>query len=114
MTTQPIPLHDIDQLVATYLEIQDQISGLNGQAAHIKAQLAGLGIGEHATTSGVSVKVREPNRSFNLDRAWTMLTPDQQKVCLSPDGKKVRSQLPEVLLEQCMDAGKGQPVVTVG
>lgn len=115
MTTQPAqPIRDVDQLVDLYLDIKDKITQLTSQADTIKAQLRGLGVGEHATTSGIKVVVREPNRYLNVERAWAMLTPDQQALCMSPDPRKVRSQLPSVLLEQCMDAGKGDPIVTVG
>jgi len=108
----PIPLHTIDQLVDTYLDLADQVAQLTAQQAHIKDQLRDLGIGQHKA-SHATVAVRPPNRYLNVDKAWNMLTPAQQALCTSPDGKKVRSQLPSVLLEQCMEAGKGDPIVSV-
>lgn len=114
MTAVPTPLHDVDQLVDTYLDIADRIKQLTDQQNHIKDQLRDLGVGEHQTSGGVPIVVREPNRKFNLDRAWLMLTHQQQQLCTSPDAGKVKKQLPGVLLDQCMDPGTGATIVSVG
>lgn len=112
--SQPTPLHDVDQLVGDLLEVQDQIADLQARATHIKGQLADrVGTGNSAQVGEVTVAVREPNRKFVLERAWTMLTPEQQALCVSRDAALVKKQLPEVLLEQCYDAGTGGPIVTV-
>lgn len=117
MTTQPDqaqPIRSVDQLVADYLDINDKIQALTGQADTIKAALRDLGIGRHATTSGIPVVVTAPARRFNIDRAWTMLTPDQQYLAVGPVAAKVKAQLAPVLLDQCMDPGAGEPTVRIG
>lgn len=119
MTSSPIPLHgdrsfDLDDQVRHYLELADQIERLQTQAASIKVRIrTELGLGNHKTSYGVSVSVASPSRTFNAARAWDLLTEEQKALCVSPDSKKVRKQLPEVLLETCMDEGTGDPRVTI-
>lgn len=108
------PLHDLDRLASTFLELADQIAELQSQQDHIKAQLRDLDVGKHTSPSGIPISIEAPRRSFNSERAWSMLNPDQQAVCMSPDARKVKAQLPAVLLDACMDEGTGQPIVKVG
>lgn len=111
MTVQPIK--NRDQLISDYVDIRARIERLTAQADNLKAQLRDLGVGKHEGPGGVVVTVAPPARRFNLDRAITMLTPEQLAVCQGPVAAKVKGQLPPVLLEQCMDPGTGDLVVTV-
>lgn len=113
MNTQA-PAIDVDAEVRAYVDLTEKIEQLNAERAAITARLrAALSTGKHDTTFGVSVSVATPSRSFNLERAWTMLTPAQQALCTSPDAKKVKAQLPPVLAEQCMDESNGDARVTI-
>lgn len=114
--TQPTPIRTVDQLVGDLVEAQAAMAALADHANTLKAQIADrVGVGGEHKYGDVTVTVREPNRRFNLDKAVAMLTPEQLTMASTtiPDAKKVRSFLPPVLLEQCMDAGTGAPVVTV-
>lgn len=102
----------LDDLVATLVDLNDKIAHLDAERAAIKAAIIDTGVAEHAA-HGVTVTVRPPSRRFNLDRAWTMLAPEQQALCVAPDPKKVRAQLPPAVLDACMDDGTGNPVVSV-
>jgi hypothetical protein len=102
---------NLDDLVARYLDLTEQIEHLDNERAAVKAQLRDAGPGRHATTYGVTVTVAA-NRRFDIDAAWTMLTPEQQALCVSPDAKKVRAQLAPALVESLM-ADAGEPRVTV-
>lgn len=115
MSEQPVtPLHDLDQLASTFIELADKIAQLQAQQDHIKDQLRDLGVGKHSSPSGIPITIQAPARYLNTERAWGMLTRQQQNACMSPDYKKARAQLPPVLLEQCMDEGTGKPIVKVG
>lgn len=103
----------LDDDVTRYTELADQIAELTAELKTVRRRLAAHGEGTHATASGLVVTVRPPSRSFNTDRGWTMLTPEQQLLCVSPDPKKIKAQLPGALLDACMDPGKGDPVVTI-
>ncbi len=118
MTTQPTheaaaPLRSLDDDVLHVLRLQEQIEDLQSQLVAAKGRIADRGVGQYATATGVKVTVSEPPRSFDLERAWGLLTPEQQAVCQSPDSKKIREQLPPVLAEACMAAGTGKPRVTI-
>lgn len=108
-TTTPV-----DDLVAEYLDLADRIQVLTAQQDNLRARLRDLGPGRHPTSSGLTVTVTPPSRRFNLDRAWEMLTVEQQTVCVAPDPRKVKAQLPPALTELCMEPGTGNPVVKVG
>lgn len=111
MTTQPTRTFDDD--VTTYLELTEQIEELESQRAAVKARFIDRGVGQHASSSGVTVTVSAPSRRFNLDRAWAMLNSEQQSLCVSPDASKVKGQLPGALLDECMDEGTGSPRVSI-
>lgn len=111
MTAQPI--QSLDDDVNTLLDLTERRDDLNNQIDAIKARLAHRGVGNHHTSTGTVVAITDPNRRFNLDKAWSMLTPEQQALCVSPDPKKVKSQLPPVLAEDCMEPGTGAVRVTV-
>lgn len=65
------------------------------------------------TSAGVRVTISDPLRAFDLEKAWTLRTPEQQSVCQSPDNKLVRQQLPPVLAEECMAPGTGKRQVRI-
>lgn len=109
----PQAIRSLDDDVAHVLHLQEQIEELQSQLVTAKGRIADRGVGKHTTTSGVTATVSEPPRSFDLEKAWGLLTADQQAVCVSPDSKKIREQLPPVLAEQCMAAGSGKPRVTI-
>lgn len=112
---QPTPIRDVDALAGLAVDLQDQIAQLGDQLKNVKAQLdEQLGEGDHKTTSGIKVKVQGPNRKFNPDKAWLLLKPEQQAVCMSRDVAKVKGQLPQVLIDACMDPGTGANIVKVG
>ncbi|NUQ89597.1 MAG: hypothetical protein HOQ43_14205 [Glycomyces artemisiae] len=111
MTAQPI--QSLDDDVAAYLDLTERIEQLEARRTTIRARLAQRGEGTHTTTAGIAVTVTPPNRRFNLDRAWTLLTPEQQALCTSPDPKKVKAQLPGVLVDELMEPGTGAFKVTV-
>lgn len=115
MSSQPQPIADLDYDVAAYLELTEKVEELNSQREAIKARLAQRGLGEHVTTTGTVVAVTPPNRSFDLDRAVGFLTDQQREVCRVDgfDAKKVKTQLAEVVLDQCWNEGKGAPRVTI-
>lgn len=107
------PIQTLDDDVADYLDLTERIEQLESQRNAIKARLAHRGEGDHTTTSGVVVSVTPPNRRFNLDRAWSLLTEDQKAVCTSPDPAKVKRQLSGVLVDECMEPGTGAVRVVV-
>lgn len=102
---------DLDADVRAYLDLTERIEELTAERENIKARLRATGVGRHDTSFGVVVSV-SANRRFNIDGAWSALTPEQQALCLSPDAKKVRSQLPPALADAFMDDA-GEPRVTV-
>lgn len=115
MTAQPVPqpIQSLDNDVAQYLDLTDQIEQLESRRNAIKARLAQRGEGTHTTTTGIAVTVSPPNRRFNLEKALAMLTEEQVAVCMGPDAAKVKKQLPPVLAESCMEPGTGQLRVVV-
>lgn len=116
MNAQPQPIRTVDQLVQDLLDVQEQSAQLADRASSLKAQIAELvGVGGEAQVGDVKVTVREPNRRFNIDKAVKLLTPEQVELATvaKPDPTKVKQFLPPVLLEQCMDAGTGDAVVSV-
>lgn len=110
--TQP-EAHPYDDDVRRYLDLSETIEALNAERETVKNRLRDLGPGKHPSVNGVTVTVTPPSRRFNPDRAWTMLTPEQQTLCVSPDAKKIKAQLPGVLLDQAYDEGAGSPVVKI-
>lgn len=114
MTAQPAqPLHDLDTLVATYLDLAERIEDLTRQQAHVKAQLRDLGVGEHQTSSGITVTVSAPSRRFNRSTALSLLTEEQKALCKDYSDALIKKQLPPVLLDQCMDEGTSDPIVRI-
>lgn len=103
----------LDTLVTRYLDLTEQIEQLTAARDNVKAAMRDLGPGEHVAESGNKVTVTAPSRRFNVDRAWTLLSPEQQALCVAPDARKIKAQLPQVLVEECMDAGKGDLQVRV-
>lgn len=108
-TTRP----NLDDLVSRYVDLQAQIADLTDALEGVKSQLRDLGPGEHRTSNGAAVVVSPPPRRFNLTAAWSLLTEEQRAVAVAPDPKKVKAQLPEVLIDQCMDPGTGAARVSV-
>lgn len=101
----------LDDDVRAYLDLSERIEQLTAERENIKARLRAAGVGRHETTFGVAVSVSS-NRRFNIDAAWAALTAEQQALCLSPDAKKVRSQLPPALADAFMeDAGEPRVVI---
>jgi hypothetical protein len=94
-------------------EIQDSQSRLNDEAEHIKATLRGrLRPGQTGLNGGAPVVKIQATRSFDLDAAAGLLTDEQRQLCVVEllDAKKVKAQLPAVLVESCMKA-TGKPKV---
>ncbi len=109
------PLRTPTDLVSEIVDLSDQIAHLTERLAARKRELGdAVGIGSHKI-AGVDVSVREPNRRFNAARAAELLAPEVLELCRNEgyDPKKLRGFLAPVLLEQCMDAGTGAPVVSV-
>lgn len=104
---------DLDAEVREYLELTDRIEQLTRERDDVKARIRKAGPGKYETSFGVGVTVTPPPRTFNGTKAWSMLTPEQQALCVSPDPKKVKAQLPAVLVEECMEEGTGEPRVLV-
>jgi len=114
MTATTATADKITTTVQRITELQAHADEVNNEIRALKLELAQLlPVGSHAT-AGVKVTISNPSRRFNADRAWSMLTPEQQAVCVSPDPKKVKAQLPPALLDACMDPGAGAPVVKIG
>lgn len=111
MTAQPI--RSLDDDVAALLDLNDRIDDLESQRKAIRARLAQHPVGTHETSHGVTVTVAAPPRKFNRERGLAMLTEEQRELCYSLDEKKIKEQLPAVLLEQCMDEGAGALRVTL-
>lgn len=105
---------ETDHLVGRYLDLKDEAEQIAEQMETIKDQLRALGVGQHSTSTGVTVTVQAPSRRFNLDKAWSLLTPEQQSVCVAPAAAKVKAQLAPVIAESCYDPGTGAPIVKVG
>lgn len=99
-----------------YMELSEFLAEANDELTAIKARFRALGDGAHKAPCGVAVEVKPPNRTFNLDKAVALLN-DQQKIAsvadTAYDPKKVKAQLPPVLLELCMDPGSGEARVSV-
>lgn len=106
-------LRSLDDDVAVVIDLQEQIEELQSQLVAAKGRIADRGVGQYETTTGIKVTVSEPPRSFDVEKAWGLLTDEQRAVCQAPDSRKIRQQLPPVLAEQCMAAGNGKPRVTV-
>lgn len=117
MTTNPVTaLHTVDGIVGELVEVLERIEQLQERATHLKTRLADeIGTGNETTVGNLVISVRAPSRRFNLDKAAALLTDEQRQVCTvtSLDPKKVKAQLPPVLLDEAMDPGTGKPIVTV-
>lgn len=117
MTTNPVtPLHTVDGIVGELVEVLERIEQLTERATHLKARLAeDIGVGNETTVGDLTIAVRGPSRRFNVDKAAALLTEEQRQVCTvtSLDPKKVKAQLPPVLLDEAMEPGTGKPIVTV-
>lgn len=116
MTTEQ---QTVAQLAADLIAAQDDASQIAERIATIKAQIAAqVEVGTSVTleeAGGLTVSVREPSRRFNAKKAAALLTPEVLELC-RPDGydaAKLKSFLSPVLLEQVMDPGTGNPIVTV-
>lgn len=111
----PTPLRDLDRLAAAWLDITDQIDALTAQRDVVKAQLRDLGLGEHVAANGTVVTVTAPSRRFNARTAQALLPAEVLELCRADgyDAKKLKEYLSPVLLERCMDAGTGDPIVRV-
>lgn len=98
-----------------YLDLAEVIEVATSEMSAIKARLRVLGTGAHESPSGVQVTVTAPNRSFSLTKAVALLNEEQLLLCKADgyDGKKVKSLLPPVLLDLCMEAGSGDARVSV-
>jgi len=106
---------NIDALVQRRIELDDIIAEAQIAKAAINAQIVEeLGIGSHSV-AGVTVTVKNPNRSFNLDRALTLLTDEQKALVMSTsaDPAKVKQFLSPILLDAVMEPGTGNATVTV-
>jgi hypothetical protein len=106
---------NIDALVQRRLELDDIIAEAGIEKAAVNAAIVEeLGIGSHSV-AGVTVSVKNPNRSFNLDRALTFLTDEQRELAMTtaPEASKVKQFLSPVLLDAAMDPGTGNATVTV-
>ncbi len=113
-TATPADLPTLQAEVELYLHLADQISAMTEQQKEIKARIAAtVPVGEKVAVGDVKVSVAPPSRRFNADRAFTMLTPEQQALCLGPVPVKIKANLPPVLLDACMDPGAGDPIVTI-
>lgn len=112
-TTPDAETHPYDDDVRTFLDLTERIEKLTAEREAVKQRFRALGVGNHPSVNGITVQVTAPPRSFSLEKGWKLLTAEQQAVCMSPDAKKVRAQLPPVLLDSCMDEGTGEPRVTV-
>jgi len=114
MTPTTDTADQITSTAARITELQDHANQINDEIRSLKIELAALlPVGSHKT-AGVTVTISSPSRRFNTDRAWSMLTPEQQAICVSPDPKKIKAQLPGTLVDACMDPGKGDPVIKIG
>jgi riboflavin synthase alpha subunit len=116
MTEQPNvqQLHTVEHLVAALAGIQDEIAELEARARTLRAQLVDqVGVGNSLDVNGVTVTVRGPSRTFDLDAAWNALTPEQQALAVERSAKKVKAFLPPVLTDTFMKPGTGAPIVTV-
>lgn len=98
-----------------YLELDELLSSVQEEMSAIKARFRTLGEGAHKAPCGVAVQVSPPNRSFNLTKAVGLLNDEQRELCKADgyDPKKVKGMLPPVVLEICMDPGKGDARVSV-
>lgn len=99
-----------------YVDLDDRIKDLQAQQASIKGRMRdNLDLGKHDTDAGVTVTISAPSRRFNPVRAAELLTEEQREVCRADgfDPKKLKAQLPPVLMETCMEAGTGDPVVRI-
>lgn len=106
---------DAETVVARITELQEQAELIDIEIRKAKADLAAnLDLGTHKV-GDVKVTVSAPSRRFNVERAAAMLSDEQKAVCIvtALDSKKVKEQLPPVLLEQCMDPGTGNPIVRI-
>lgn len=102
--------------VARYAALTESIEMLEAERREIKRQIAaGLGVGASVDVAGCKVTVSAPARRFNLETARGFLTPEQVALATvtSLDAGKVKTFLPPILLDQAMDAGKGDPVVRI-
>lgn len=104
---------DAPATVARIVELAEQTERINAEIDELRRQLVQhLDLGTHQI-AGVKVTVSAPSRRFNLDRALGMLNDEQKALVNAVDTKKVKSFLPPVLLEECMDPGVGGPVVRI-
>lgn len=114
MTTQPQPIADLDYDVAVYLELTERIEQLTSQHESVMARVDNAA--SASTRSSAASPCRPPAQPVgHLERAAGFLTDQQREVCnLDGDGaKKVKRQLSEVRIDECMDEGRGAPRVGV-
>lgn len=103
-----------EQLVADLTDLLFQADEVDARIKTIKSQLAQrIGVGNSLDVNGVTVSVREPNRRFNAQRAAELVTPEVLELAKEVSPTKLKQFLSPVLLDTCMDAGTGAPIVSV-
>lgn len=108
------PLRSNQQLVEDLTDLQYQASVIESRMRDVKTQLVDrIGVGNSIDVNGVKVSVREPNRRFNAERAAELVTPEVLELAKEISPTKLRQFLAPVLLDQCMEAGTGAPIVSV-
>jgi hypothetical protein len=116
MNTNVQPIRTVEDLVRDLADAQYQQAAIGERIAMLKAQLADqIGVGGNIQVGDATISVREPSRRFNPTKAQALLAPEVLELCKTDgyDNAKLKSFLSPVLLEQCMDAGTGSPIVSL-
>lgn len=96
----------LEALVRRHRELGSQIAELKGEQDEIKTRIDdGVAVGWSLNVDGVKASKREPNRSFDMVTAVTLLSPEAKEACIqrSFDPKAVRDAVEKAgLLDECM------------
>lgn len=100
-------------VAARMAAVADEINTLQGVLDGYKEQARQWGVDTY-TVAGNKVLRVSPNRKFSVTKGVALLTDEQVTACTvsAPDPKKVKAQLPEALIELCMEEC-GEPKVAL-
>lgn len=106
---------DIAGIVTRLRDLTDAKTTIDAEIDELKTRLRkAADVGHRVIFQGESLYTLQANRRFDVNLALELLAPSQITACqvVTVDPKKVKAQLPPVLLEQCM-VEQGDPKVVL-